>query len=282
MKPNEASGTAQRVALRRAAHQLLDKPPVFDDPLAVQVLGMSAADLQAALRQEAMPLAPNMRAFMAARSRYVEDRLAAGVERGVRQYVVLGAGLDTFACRNPYSAQQLHVFEADYPATQAWKTARLQQVGLAPQGHVTFAPIDLEAQTLEEGLRAAGFRATERTFFSWLGVTQYLAAETVMRTLQFMATMPPGSGVVFDYGLAPHLLGPDERRVFEAIARRVAAAGEPWRANFEPARLMADLRALGFAQVEDLSPQTLNEMYFKDREDGLRAGRLAHLMRAEV
>lgn len=282
MKPNEASGTAQRVALRRAAHQLLDKPLVFDDPLAVQILGMSPSALDEALQQEAMPSAAAMRAFMAARSRYVEDTLAACVRRGARQYVVLGAGLDTFACRNPYAPPQLHVFEADHPATQAWKTARLQQVGLAPRGHVTFAPIDLETQTLEEGLRAAGFSPTECTLFSWLGVTQYLSAETVMRTLGFMATMPRGSAVVFDYGLAPHLLNPDERRVFEAIARRVAAAGEPWRATFEPDTLMADLRALGFTQVEDLSPQRLNEMYFEHRDDGLRVGRLAHVMRADV
>lgn len=282
MRPNEASGTAQRVALRRAAHQLLDKPPVFDDPLAVRIVGLDPASLRAALGQEAMPLAPHMRAFMAARSRYVEDALARGVRQGVRQYVILGAGLDTFACRNPYPAETLHVFEADHPATQAWKLARLDEVELAPQGRVTFAPIDLEQHTFGEGLRTAGYDAAQCTLFSWLGVTQYLSVDTVMETLRFMAAAPPGSGVVFDYALSPDLLNPEERRVFEAIARRVAAAGEPWRANFEPVSLMNDLRAMGFARVEDLSPKTLNDMYFGNREDGLRVGRLAHLMHAEV
>ena len=144
MKENLPSGTAQRVAMRRAAHQLLDDPKVFDDPVALRIIDKeSASALQADPHQfEATPLSPYLRAFVAARSRYAEDELALGVQRGVSQYVILGAGLDTFAYRNPYPEGVLRVFEVDHPATQTWKRARLEEMGIALPGDVTFAPVD--------------------------------------------------------------------------------------------------------------------------------------------
>src|SRR5512137_207084 len=127
MEENRPSATAQRVAMRRAAHQLLDNPKIFDDPLALHIIGKeNASALQTDPRQyETTPLSSYLRAFVAARSRYAEDELAFGVRRGVRQYVILGAGLDTFAYRNPYSEGALHVFEVDHPTTQTWKRERL-------------------------------------------------------------------------------------------------------------------------------------------------------------
>jgi methyltransferase (TIGR00027 family) len=284
MQENRPSTTAQRVAVRRAAHQLLDEPKVFDDPVALRILGGERAEaLQAdPRRSEATPLSSYLRAFMAARSRYAEDELVLGVRRGVRQYVILGAGLDTFAYRNPYPEGTLHVFEVDHPATQAWKRARLEEVGINPPPDLTFAAVDFEAQTLADGLLKAGYDPSQCTFFSWLGVTPYLTTDAVLATLRWIASAPSGSAVVFDYAISPSLLTAAQRWVFDALAQRVAAAGEPWQGFFEPAVLMRDLQAMGFAHVEDLGPEEINARYFKDRPDGLRVGSLAHLMNARV
>ncbi len=284
MEHDRPSATAQRVAMRRAAHQLLDDPKVFDDPLSLRIIGKeSASALQADPRQtEATPLSPYLRAFVAARSQYAEDELALGVRRGVRQYVILGAGLDTFAYRNPHPQGTLHVFEVDHPATQAWKRTRLDEVGIALPAELTFVPVDFQTQTLEEGLRNAGYDPNKCTFFSWLGVTQYLTAGAVMATLRFIASAPAGSEVVFDYMLSPSLLTAAQRSRFDGLARRGASAGEPWQACFDPALLTRDLRAMGFGYVEDSGQEKINMKYFKDRKDGLQVGSLSHLMKARV
>jgi methyltransferase (TIGR00027 family) len=284
MKEDRPSVTAQRVAMRRAAHQLLDDPKVFDDPLALRIIGKDGASaLQADPGQfETTPLSPYMRAFVAARSRYAEDELALGVGRGVRQYVILGAGLDTFAYRNPYPESVLHVFEVDHPATQTWKRARLEESAITLPDGLTFAPVDFETQTLEEGLRDAGYDPNQCTFFSWLGVTEYLTTEVVMATLRFIASTPLGSGVVFDYMISPSLLTPAQRSRLHGLSRRVESAGEPWQAFFDPESLTRDLRAIGFGYVEDERPEEINARYLKNRKDGLRVGSLSHIMNARV
>jgi methyltransferase (TIGR00027 family) len=284
MKETRPSATAQRVAMRRAAHQLLDNPKIFDDPVALRIIGQeSASAFQADAHQfEATPLSSYLRAFVAARSRFAEDELALSVRRGVRQYVILGAGLDTFAFRNPFPEGALHVFEVDHPATQTWKRARLDEVAITLPGDLTFAPVDFEAQTLEEGLRDAGYDPGQCTFFSWLGVTEYLTPEAVMATLRFIASAPAGSGVVFDYMISPSLLNPAQRSRFDGLSRRVASVGEPWQAFFDPELLTRNLRALGFGYVEDQGPEEINARYFKNRKDVLRVGSLSHLMNARV
>jgi len=284
MKENRPSATAQRVAMRRAAHQLLDDPKVFDDSVALRIIGKeSVAALQAGPRRfEATPLSPYLRAFVAARSRYAEDELALGVRRGVRQYVILGAGLDTFAYRNPHPEGMLRVFEVDHPTTQAWKRTRLAETGITPPGNLTFAPVDFETQTLEEGLRSAGYDPNKCTFFSWLGVTEYLTTEVVMATLRFIASAPVESGVVFDYMISPSLLTPAQQSRLDRISERVASAGEPWQAFFDPELLTRDLRAMGFAYVEDEGPEEINARFFKNRKDGLRVGSLSHIVNARV
>ena len=284
MKEDRPSATARRVAMRRAAHQLLDDPKVFDDPLALRIIGRED---ESALRADPhqfdrTPLAPYLRAFVAARSRSAEDELALAVRRGVHQYVVVGAGLDTFAYRNPYPQGTLHVYEVDHPATQTWKRARLEEVGIAVPVDVTFVPIDFGAQTLDKELRGVGYDPGKCGFFSWLGVTEYLTAEEVMATLRFIGSAPEASGVVFDYMICPSLLKPAQRARFEALAQRVASAGEPWQAFFDPGLLESDLRDMGFGHVEDNGPEKINERYFKNRMDGLRVGSLSHLMIARV
>jgi len=278
------SSTAQRVAMKRAAHQLLDDPKVFDDPLALHMVGKEhASALRADPRQfEATALSSYLRAFVAARSRYAEDELALGVRRGVCQYVILGAGLDTFAYRNPHPHGVLHVFEVDHPTTQTWKRARLKEAGITLPNNLTFAPVDFETQTLAERLVGAGYDSGKCTFFSWLGVTEYLTTEAVMTTLRFIASAPVGSGVVFDYVLSPSLLTPVQRSRFDAIAQRVASAGEPWKTFFDPGLLAMDLRAMGFEYSEDNGPEEINARYFDGRKDGLRVGSLSHIMNARV
>jgi len=284
MKEGRPSATAQRVAMRRAAHQLLDDPKIFDDAVALRIIGReSASALQADPRQfEATPLSTYLRAFVAARSRYAEDELSLGVRRGICQYVILGAGLDTFAYRNPYPEGALHVFEVDHPTTQTWKRVRLEEVGIRLPGDLTFVPVDFESQTLEEGLWNAGYAPDKGTFFSWLGVTEYLTTEVVMATLRFIASAPVGSGVVFDYMISPSLLTSVQRLGLDTLSLRVAFAGEPWQAFFDPEVLTKDLRAMGFGYVEDKGSEEINTMYFKNRKDGLQVGSLSHLMNAQV
>ena len=283
MKENGPSATAERVARRRAAHQLLDDPKVFDDPVALRIIGKESVSALLADPHhfEAALLSPYLRAFIAARSRYAEDELAAGVRRGVRQYVILGAGLDTFVYRNPFPEGALHVFEVDHPATQTWKRARLEEIGITLPNGLTFAPVDFETETLAEGLRNAGYDLGKGTFFSWLGVTEYLTTDAVMATFRFIASAPVGSGVVFDYMISPSLLTPAQRSRFDALAQRVASADEPWQSFFEPGLLTRDLQVMGFGYVEDKGPEEINATYFKNRKDGLRVGSLSHLIYAQ-
>ena len=170
MQEGKPSQTALRVATHRAAHQLLDHPPVLDDPLALAILGPKRAEaLRANPRSaETSPISPYLRAFVAARSRLTEDELARAVARGVSQYVVLGAGLDTFALRNPHPPEALRVFEVDFPATQAWKRELTASAGLSVPNSLTYVPLDFHEQTLAQGLAQAGHDPAKPSFLSWL------------------------------------------------------------------------------------------------------------------
>ena len=248
MTPGQPSRTALRAAAHRAAHQTCEGGRVFRDPLAPAILGdepqsVLGPDLDAA------PVR-SMRLFIAARSHFAEQRLAAAVARGVRQYVVLGAGLDTFALRNPFA--DLKVFEVDHPATQAWKRERSREAALAPSQTLTFAPVDFERQTLAAGLAAAGFQAGEPAFFAWLGVVVYLTRTAVFETLAYIAG--GAHEVVFDYG-EPNAAFPKDRQPWLAAREaRLAQMGEPWLTRFEPPELATKLSELGFDEVEDLGP----------------------------
>jgi methyltransferase (TIGR00027 family) len=279
MDEGRPSRTAQSTAQLRAAHQILDHPRILDDPLALRIIGAGAEAAVRANPQRDQQLT-TLRAFVALRSRYAEDELARAVERGVRQYVILGAGLDTFAYRNPYMGSGLRVFEVDHPSTQSWKRARLHETGIGSPSSLTFTPVDFEKETLADGLRRAGFKVDDPAFFSLLGVVIYLTKDAVMETLKFVATMPAGSEIVFDYSVPTSALSESERATREVLARRVAALGEPWITYFDPSDLAREVRHLGFKHVEDLGPGEANDRYFKNRQDGLRVGRAARLMKA--
>ena len=281
MMEGQPSHTAERAAMRRAAHQLLDDPRVHDDPLALAILGSEqAAALRAdPQRFEDSPLSRVLRAFLAVRSRVAEDTLAHAVAAGLRQYVILGAGLDTFAYRNPHPG--LRVFEVDHPATQAWKRQRLAHARIVVPEGVTFVAVDFATEPLPEALRAAGLRSDEPTFFSWLGVTPYLESADVLATLAAIAPFAAhGGGVVFDYHVAAASLGTRQRSAFEALAARVAAAGEPFRSAFDPESLVTAVRTVGFHEVHDLGPGELNAKFFSNRTDGLRVGSAGHILQA--
>ena len=278
MNEGRPSRTAQRVAVRRAAHQLLDRPLVFKDPFALKIIGPDAAAATEASTDGR--ISSGFRAFMAVRSRYSEDGLAEAVSRGVRQYVVLGAGLDTFAWRNPWP--DLHVFETDFPATQHWKRQRLANVGMAEPPSLTFAPVDFESQTLADGLNAAGFQLDRPAYFSWLGVTMYLTSEAFESTVAFIGALPTGSGVTFDYAVERSELGLFEKLALDHLSRKVAALGEPFQLFFRPAELAATMRRLGFNEIEDVGKDELNARYLANRADRLRLrGGIGRLMRAQ-
>lgn len=274
--------TALRVATQRAAHQLLDAPLVFEDPLALKILHAAEEDsLRGDLSQYNTPLLKGLRTSVVVRSRFAEDEWHRSRQRGIRQYVILGAGLDTFAYRNRHSGSS-RIFEVDLPATQLWKRNCLRVAGIEEPDSLTFVPMDFERSTLADTLVESGFYADEPAFFSWLGVTMYLEEQAIVSTLRFIASLTPGSGVVFDYTVQPALLSPRERKAMEVLAARAAEGGEPWKTFFDPAFLTGMLHSLGFDEVADHGPEQLNERYLSGRTDGLRKSGVSRVICARV
>lgn len=248
METGQPSRTAYAAARYRAAHQILEGGQIFTDPLAVRVLGAPEEELRAGAPRRAM------RVFVAARSRFAEDALAAAVARGVGQVVVLGAGLDTFAYRNPHLG--LRVFEVDHPDTQGWKRRRLAEAGIEVPGSLTYVGVDFERESLADRLRLTG-----PAFFMWLGVVPYLTRQGFDETLGFVAAAA-GNEVVFDYAQPPERMPPERRAALEARAERVARVGEPWLTFFDPPEIAAQLRDLGFHEIEDLGPAAMAARFF--------------------
>jgi methyltransferase (TIGR00027 family) len=277
LRAGQPSRTAQGAAVHRAVHQIVEGGFIFTDPFAVDILD---ENMRAELPEKADdPSHQPMRLFIAARSRFSEDTLAACVARGARQVVILGAGLDTFSLRNPHAGKGVRVFEVDYPATQAWKREHLQQAGLAVPSSLTFAPVDFERQSLAQGLMAAGFRADQPAYFQWLGVVPYLSSEAIVTTLDFIAGIP-GSEVVFDYAEPFENLSPPVRAHVMAVAERTAALGEPWLSLFDPAEMSTLLQGRRFSHSEDLGRAEIADRYYGDLKQGIVTGAGPHLVRA--
>jgi methyltransferase (TIGR00027 family) len=218
---------------------------------------------------------------MALRSRYAEDELSGAIERGVFQYVILGAGLDSFAYRQRTPAPRLRVFEVDLPSAQHWKRERLRALKMSEPDGLVFVPLDLERQTLVEGLRAAGYRVEQPGFFSWLGATQYLTVNAVFETLTEIASLAPGSEVVFTYHVPEEALEGSERQVRRVLSARAARGEAPWISSFDPTRLAARLETMGLEAI-DLGPDQAGPRYFAERTDDLVVPRLSRVMRARV
>lgn len=250
-------------AAHRAVHQVLERGVIFNDPLALRILG---PDAEAIVRDAENDLSRRrLRIFIAVRSRFAEDSLAAAVGRGVSQLVVLGAGLDTFAYRTTLE-NALRIFEVDHPATQAWKRERLAEAGISIPETLTFAPVDFERETLVDGLAAAGFDPERQTFFTWLGVVPYLTEQAIFATLGYIAGLAGGGHVVFDYANPADSIHDEVgRAAHDELAARVAAAGESFKSYFDTDALIDKLRSMGFRDVEDLGPTQIAERYFPGR-----------------
>jgi methyltransferase (TIGR00027 family) len=260
------SRTALRVALRRGAHQLYDSPVVFHDPIAVPLLGARyREELEQTRFHLTKPFSLGMRAFLVARSRFAEDNLANAVASGIRQYVLLGAGLDTFAYRNSFP--ELHVFEIDHPATQAWKRELQRESAIAIPENLTYVPVDFEKQSLAVELERDGFDMQAPAFFAWLGVVPYLTLEAFRATVSFLSERPAGSGLVLDYGQPRHVLPLREQQGRDSLAARVQQAGEPFQLFFTPKEIAAELAA--FRRIEDIGSEEIRTRYFRGRSDGL-------------
>jgi len=267
------SRSAQRVAALRAVHQLLDEPLVLSDPIALPLLGAST---EAALRDDPFalndPISRSLRGALVARSRFVEDELSRCVAAGVRQYLVMGAGLDTFAYRNPHGEAGLRVFEVDHPGTQRWKRQLLAEARIGEPASLSFVPADFERDDLCTALRQAGFHADRPACVSWMGVTMYLTAEAVSATLRTVAGFAAGSCLCFDYRVPVTMLNPVDSAINEFMGQQVAALGEPWLSDFDPVQLQRQLLELGFSSAASATPDELNLRYFARRKDGLRTG----------
>lgn len=261
--------TAVRVALWRALHVLADAPPhVFVDEVGL-ALAQPAPGWRD--RPDMSPFTRPFRASIVARARFVEDLVAARAAAGVEQYVILGAGLDTFAQRRPALAARVTVFEVDQPGPQAWKRARLDALGLGVPAHLWLVPVDFErGDAWLAQLVAAGFDPARPAVVASTGVSMYLTTEAIAATLRQLAGLAPGSTLVMSFMLPIELADPAVRPGIEAAARGARAAGTPFISFFTPAEMLALARAAGFRAVEHVSADALAARYFADRADGLR------------
>ena len=250
MKSDEPSRTALMIARQRAAHQVLDHGSILNDPFAMKILPENEKDVLQFANQH--PLAGIGRLFTAARSRIAEDALSRAVETGVRQIVILGAGLDTFALRNPHGAQQICIYEVDHPATQAWKRRRFAEAQIALPPWLVLVPVDFEQDDLGEQLAAAGFQRNSPAFFTWLGVVPYLTKDAIGRTLHYISSIT-NSEVVFDYMEPPEAFSQELRQLEKERTKQLEKMGERSVSRFDPAGIAEILRSHGFRAIEDIN-----------------------------
>jgi methyltransferase (TIGR00027 family) len=287
MRAGQNSRTAQAAAAFRASHHLYTEPRVFEDPFALAltskgwravlsnrvthwlVFGHAPSSLKAVLAQ------------VLVRSRFAEDALAKALANGIRQYVIVGAGLDSYALRHPDATGRVRVFEVDHPDTQRAKRQRLQALAVSLPANLEFVGVDFEKQALGAALGASSYRTDVPAFFSWLGTTHYLSPQATLGTLRSIAqSAAPASEVVLDYSVLPELIDPEKLRAMLWIKKRAERMGEPIIGGLNPAQLHADVKALGYDIVEDIDAPEQTRRYFANRADGLAptpVSRLLHL-----
>jgi methyltransferase (TIGR00027 family) len=261
MDPKSTSRTALAAATHRAAHQILEHGRIFSDPLAVAILGVDQDDIVRQARQT--PSSRRMRLFISIRTRFAEDALASACAQGVRQLVVLGAGLDTYAYRKALP-NGLRIFEVDHPATQAFKRERLAAAHIDMPSSLSYVPVDFERDICGDSLSAAGFDPGVRTFVTWLGVVPYLTEHAIWGTLNYIAKLPGGAEVAFDYSNPPDQLTPERRQQHDERAARVAELGEEWLSYFDTETLHEQLYRIGFVRLDDLGPHEIARRYLPD------------------
>jgi methyltransferase (TIGR00027 family) len=272
-----------QTAMRRAAHQILDRPLIFEDPIAVGLVPECTEQaIRGNLDEYNGPAQGLVRAVFAVRNRFAEDRLAAAAARGAGQYVIVGAGLDTFPWRQPPFAKSMRIFFVDHPSTLAWSMERFRERGLPPPPNVAFVAADLEAKELGARLDEHGFDGGTTTFFSVLGVTQYITRDAVDTLFGFAASLPAQSEIVSSFAPTDDELDPEElagRNWGIAVA---APSGEPWLTRLSAPEAFGLFTRLGFGEVFHLSKKRLRECYFSGRNDTLKANGIDHLFAATV
>lgn len=282
MQSRSASRTLLGPAIRRAAHQLLDAPLILDDPVAVGLVPEAAeAAIRAQIADHATPEAVLLRSLFVLRSRFAEDRLREAAARGVRQYLIVGAGLDTFPWRQPDYARGMRIFLADHMSSLAWTQEKLSERGLRKPDNLTFVPLDLEDGGLGERLSEFGLLA-QPAFCSALGVTQYVERGSIEALLRLVASLGRGSEIVFSYVPRAEDLNGADRDLAEASAARAGRFDEPWKTRFEADELRALLLSAGFCEVLHLTPEHARRRYFAGRSDELHPPSWEQLIAAVV
>ena len=304
MQANQVSKTAMGTAFMRAYHAAHDHPKIFDDFLAQYMITEAEyresearhlrafqkfdPDRAATYSDPRRALAYWMQnagapAIVLGRARYAEDNLEQAVKEGVKQYVILGAGMDTFAARRRDLVKHLEVFEVDHPATQAHKRQRLLAAGQEPPVQQHFIPVDFSQENLAEVLKRAAYRSQAPSFFSWLGVTYYLTREALFTTFRAIAaSAPSGSPIIFDYLDTEALVPERAARRVNIMVEIVKRVGEPMITGFDPRTLAADLAGVGLRLQEDIGPADIQKRFFAGRPDGYHACEHAHFAWAVV
>jgi methyltransferase (TIGR00027 family) len=283
MMSRQPSRTLLSAAIRRAEHQFLDTPLIFEDPIILDLVPeLTDPAAVTELRSFGEPALVLLRSLFAMRNRFAEDRLAEAVRRGVRQYVMVGAGLDTFPWRQPASTRDMAIFAADHPASLIWTHRRLRDRGLARPPNLTHVPVDLEDCGLGDALAACGFDHDTASFCSVLGVVQYLSDNAIDALLRFAASLKTGSEIVFSFVTPDEELEGEDLEIAIRSVARTAALGEPWKTRVLPQELLQRLTGLGFSNVFHLTPELAQARYFAGRRDGLRAPRWEQLIAAVV
>jgi len=276
MQQGQASRTAEGSAAVRAIHRLQDEPRIFDDPYALELTSPAwrriarSGPLRWLVTRVLLPSLRPIAAETVVRSRYTEELLEQAIARGTRQYVIVGAGFDSFALRRRDDPSGLRVFELDHPDTQRVKIERIRSLGIESPDFVEFVGVDLERHAVAEALADSSFDAALPAFFSWLGTVPYLSNDAAIATLRSIAgCAAPGSEIVFDYLVPDEVLSDPERRVVEKLRAFTARRGEPLVGAFHPDELGAALGELGLVLVENLSGREQEKRYFAGRDDGL-------------
>lgn len=262
--------TAVRVALWRAMHVQVDSAPyVFEDEIGLKLVHPDEDWRQ---RGDMHPQGTRgYRASIVGRARFIEDVLEEKIQQGINQYVILGAGLDTFAQRRQEVATKLRVFEIDEPQTQAWKRQRLMELGFGVPDYLNLVPVDFESgESWLDRLKASGFKMDRPALVTSAGVSMYLTRETNMATLRKISSLAPGSTLVMTFMLPPDLVEPEDRLPYKMVMERTAAAGTPFLSLFQPAEVLEMAKEAGFREVKHVSRADIIGRYFAGRVDGLK------------
>jgi methyltransferase (TIGR00027 family) len=290
MRHKQGYSTARATAAIRAMHLLYDQPVVFNDPYALQ---FTSPAFRRVCRSRFFPWLLRRRfisemlqpisAQVLSRAIFSEEKLEQAVSKGISQYVIIGAGFDSFCIRRPDFLSCLRIYEIDHPTTQQVKQKRLGEISDTSLNEVEFLAADLERQTVADALSGSSFSKDEKAFFSWLGTVPYLTEDAVFNVLRHLASFAArGSEIVFDYLIPTHLMTREERRVLGTAMQVIERWGEPVKSFFEPDTFPEKIAHLGYCILDNQSPAEQNKKYFFERSDNLRTHSAAYIIHVAI